>query len=393
MAEAKTVRRYDAGTTLAAPVRLPNGYLRGEAFLSRIGVQEYRQADGSVRVELRLPEEVFAPESLASARAAPITDEHPPVPLDASNTREYQRGHLDGEVTQDGAVTRGVVLVTDAGLIAKMDAGEQQEVSLGYSCTVDDTPGTWTGPDGQTYRYDGVQRDIRVNHVAITRKARGGSTLRVRMDSGDAVSPALGEVTPGPSNEAPSNTNPPEGKRKMEMVQVVINGKTFGIPADAAAALAAEREEDAQELQAETAKADAAAARADSAERALKESEKQRNDSAANLPSMVSERVALVVRAMPLLGAALKMDSEPADIRRACVAKLAPSLKLDGKSADYVSALYDVEMARFEAKNGAARRDTSDVTPSGVVAKPVDELRADSEAASRNAWKKTAGLK
>ena len=34
--------------------------------LTRVGIFEYRRPDGSIRRELRLPEEVFAPESLAS---------------------------------------------------------------------------------------------------------------------------------------------------------------------------------------------------------------------------------------------------------------------------------------------------------------------------------------
>ena len=44
----------------------PEGYLRDRPILTTTGIFEYLNSDGSVRRELRLPDEVFAPESLAS---------------------------------------------------------------------------------------------------------------------------------------------------------------------------------------------------------------------------------------------------------------------------------------------------------------------------------------
>jgi hypothetical protein len=40
--------------------------------LTRVGIFEYRRPDGSIRRELRLPEEVFAQESLASYKGKPV---------------------------------------------------------------------------------------------------------------------------------------------------------------------------------------------------------------------------------------------------------------------------------------------------------------------------------
>ncbi|NNB91279.1 hypothetical protein, partial [Corallococcus exiguus] len=62
------VRRYDSGGTLAPPTRLPNGWLRAEGLPTRVGIFNYRLPDGRIRKELRLEEEVFHPDSMASFR-------------------------------------------------------------------------------------------------------------------------------------------------------------------------------------------------------------------------------------------------------------------------------------------------------------------------------------
>jgi hypothetical protein len=56
----------------------PEGFLRIPAAVTRVGVFNYKQPDGSVIRELRLPEEVFNPDSLSSLKSIPITNDHPP---------------------------------------------------------------------------------------------------------------------------------------------------------------------------------------------------------------------------------------------------------------------------------------------------------------------------
>lgn len=48
------------------------GYLVDHPVLTSIGIFEYTNSDGSVRRELRLPEEVFKPESLKTYKGKPI---------------------------------------------------------------------------------------------------------------------------------------------------------------------------------------------------------------------------------------------------------------------------------------------------------------------------------
>lgn len=178
------VRRYDVASSASRTKRLENGWLRAEGIVARTGVQEYRRADGTVLRELRLPAEVFRPEALDGLAMAPVTDEHPPTMLDSSNTGLYARGHLGERIESvDGRLVKASLLITDAALVEKILSGRQAELSVGYLCDLEQSPGVWNGEP-----YDCVQRRITPNHVAITARARGGPELRVRLDSTDAVS-------------------------------------------------------------------------------------------------------------------------------------------------------------------------------------------------------------
>jgi hypothetical protein len=66
--------------------------------------------------------------------------------------------------------------------------GDASEISAGYKCRIEETPGVWFNPaTGQSERYDAVQRDIKVNHIALTRMGRAGPSVKVlgRFDSAD----------------------------------------------------------------------------------------------------------------------------------------------------------------------------------------------------------------
>lgn len=177
--------RYDVGVALAAPKRDENGWLRAEGVMTRAGVFEYRRADGSVQRELRPEDEVFAPQSLETFEAIPITDYHPAGLLDAKTASKYQRGSVR-KARRDGEYLKGGLLVTDASLISKMERG-QTALSVGYQVEYDRTPGVHPVYGA----YDGVQRNIRANHLAVLDVGRAGPEARVRMDGAYAILPPL----------------------------------------------------------------------------------------------------------------------------------------------------------------------------------------------------------
>lgn len=160
--------------------RTPTGGLRVPASLTRTGVLTYRNQDGTTRREYRPADEVFKADSLQSLEDAPVTDLHPAKMVDGANHRELSRGHVrDGR--KDGKFVAATVLVQDADLVAKVERRDRVEVSCGYRCRFDATPGVT--PEGE--RYDGVQRDIVYNHVALlpAGTGRAGREVALRLDA------------------------------------------------------------------------------------------------------------------------------------------------------------------------------------------------------------------
>jgi hypothetical protein len=122
-----SVYRYDVGS-LGAVERLDNGFLRCPGQLTKVGVFPYLQPDGTVRRELRLPDEVFNTDSLATFEDAPLTNDHPPPGqrrLTAKTTRRFSVGHVRDVKREDAALVARII-VTDAQAIAAAESGKRQ---------------------------------------------------------------------------------------------------------------------------------------------------------------------------------------------------------------------------------------------------------------------------
>lgn len=194
----KTVFRVDYTGALRSPVTTSQGFLRLDGHAARVGIYKYRRVDGSTQYELRPKSEVFHPDSLASYDAAPVTLGHPAdEEVTAENVKRHEVGTVAGAGRADGDRVATTQVVKDAGAIRVVRAGKQ-ELSPGYKIRLDETPGyapEHATPDNPLGRYDVVQRDIRVNHLAIVDQARGGSAMRLRMDDAEMV---LREDAPAP---------------------------------------------------------------------------------------------------------------------------------------------------------------------------------------------------
>lgn len=334
------VHRFDLGQ-LEKPVRHDNGWVEVDARLTRTGVFLYRNADGSTRRELRLPEEVFDAKTMGSFRSVPVTDEHPPEFLTSKNTSKYARGSVAGDVSRDDNFVRGRLMVTDGVLLQKMDDGEQLEVSCGYTCELQEQTGVFNGE-----KYDSIQRNIRGNHVAIVPLGRAGRDARVRMDS------ALFQVVGSENVGNNLLTKPPE-----RTVKIKIDGIEY--EADSEAAIQAQAKVDkarADALAASEAKAaelqkklDAASAKADAAE----EKAAKLDADIKALPGKVSAdlraRIALEGQARRVLGGKAKFDGlSDLEVRKAMLKSLSPDVKLDGKSEAYIEARLDAAMEAAE---------------------------------------------
>jgi uncharacterized protein len=311
--------RFDFSRLNRASVeRLPTG-VRIPARPTSVGVFPYTRADGTIVRELRPPEEVFDAASLASLADAPVVEGHPAM-LTPENCTRFSKGHVSGQPKQDGRFVDAPLVVQDAPTITRIDSGDLSELSCGYTCDTDATPGVFDGRP-----YDVVQRNIRYNHVGLGPKGWGrqGSDVALRLDGGTSYTVL-------------------EEQRKI--MKIRFDGKEYESGSEEHI-LALCVKLDAAESAAKTIQT-----KLDQAEAALVAERKSlataRSD-LAKFDARVSERADLLAKAQAALGETVKLDGKSErEIRSAVVALAYPETKLDGKSDDYVTALFDQAISR-----------------------------------------------
>ena len=159
-------------------VQTKDGYLVAMPRVARTGIQKYAGAEMDMpdrdMVNVYRPEtEVFNLDSWKSFAHRPVTLDHPPQMVDAGNWKKYAVGQCGGDVARDGDFIRIPMTIMDGEAIKAIKDGKAQ-LSVGYSSKILFEQGT--APDGQVY--DAVQTNIRVNHVAVVDRARGGPKLK-----------------------------------------------------------------------------------------------------------------------------------------------------------------------------------------------------------------------
>lgn len=307
-----------------------DGYMVAEAFAVRSGIQIYLGSEvGLADKELvrvyRPEDEVRNPESLGTFSHAPITLGHPEK-VDAANWKDLAVGEVSTEAQWvDGKIKLPLIL-KDQKAIAQVQAGTR-ELSAGYTCKVDFTSGVT--PDGQLY--DAIQRDIRINHLAIVPKGRAGSECRIP----DAASWGVSPIT----------TSKKEDEMSDALKTVVLGDKAprvhaedahiidaYRVQRDAEAAEAKKKaEEEMAEKEAEIAKKDAEI-----------DALKAKVLSDADLTKLVSDRAKLLSDAAKV-AEGLKFDGlTPAGIRKAVVEDKLGKDSMKDRSDDYIEARFDL---------------------------------------------------
>jgi len=342
------VLRYDKASPLGKPVRLPNGFVRADGYLTRAGIFVYRDAKGNTVRELRPPEEVMHPDALASFALVPVTNEHPPELLTADNAKKYAVGSVSESVAPEGDKVRATLMITDADAIAALDSG-RSELSCGYTADVVIEPGTWQGQ-----RYDAKQTNIRGNHVALVDAGRAGPLCALRMDAAEGAAQEI----------------------QMDPVMIEVGGATYGVPPEMADELIKTLESKGikpQMADAKPAPEEMAAVKADAQRRIDQLQAKLDGLQSAASAKALRESIAQEVRAdIAVTELAVRFDAAIAasdtleDKRRKVVAKIDPSVKLDGKSPEYVAGLLDAlvqargEQAAASPRAGSVRLDANE---------------------------------
>lgn len=170
----KEVQRLDS-ISLDQTYFTDEGYLVDHPIVTSTGIFEYTNPDGSTRRELRLPEDVFADESLKSYKGKPIIITHDAGYVNKDNVEGEHIGTILSEGYQDGDDVRAEIIIHDTDA---MKASGLRELSLGYNLRLEETPGVWNGQP-----YDAIQRDIVINHLALVGSARAGEQARLNIDS------------------------------------------------------------------------------------------------------------------------------------------------------------------------------------------------------------------
>jgi hypothetical protein len=351
----------------------------------------YTDAGGGVRREYRPEEEVGSPESLASFAGKAVTFEHPPALLDSVNTKDYQIGFSGTEVVYDNGFVRAVMTITDKDAIERIMRGDAKEVSAGYRVQFDPTPGV--ADNGE--HYDGIQRMIDGNHIAVVRRGRAGPQVKLHLDRLDAADPSLLSPIEEPSMTAKVNFDGAEFEVSESVALAITKEREDAKMSyedmkkkyDAMMSEASKMKEEMDAMQKEMkGKCDAAEGRADALEQEL-QAVKAELDAAkeVNLDSLVEERVALIDKARTSLDSEFDFTGKSArEVMEAAIkAVRGDALDLSERSDDYVQAMFDTlaELPRADsASTDELRKAVASIaSPASAPASYMERLQ--------NAWK------
>jgi hypothetical protein len=343
------LHRFDVGT-LSNVEKTPQGGLRIAAHLTRSGVFHYDDGKGGTIAEYRPLDEVSHADSIATLSDAPVTVGHPGM-VTPDNHAKNAAGHVR-DVKMDGERVGATVVIQGRKAIRAVEKGVRQ-VSCGYTCRVDEEPGIT--PDGT--RYDRVQRGIRYNHVALVEKGRAGDDIRLRLDAA--------------GNQQPTREDNMEFER--------IDGVKYEVGTEAHAA--ALKSHDSKQKEAQKKYDDALAATAvvqakfDAAEAKRADAEKKLAEATdvKRLDEAVAARSSLLDRARLVLGSDAKLDGmTERQIHERVVAKASPAIKLEGRSDDAMSAL-------FEAFTGEGAKERADAAAVGATRAAIISVSREDE--------------
>lgn len=284
--------------------KTPEGYIIDTPIIARTGIQWYKR-DGKDVAEYRPASEVFSPQSLASFVGRPLTIDHPSFMVRSDNVRGVVVGAILGEPWRDGENLRARVVVHDKRAVDLIERGLKAELSVGYTVETEQVAGTT--PEGA--HYDAIQRNIRCNHLSIVTRGRAGNARFSK------EFPRMDEQKQSVAAPTVDQLQARCDALQAEVERLQVEPKAVELSGEKLAALRAEIE---------------AAVRADVAE----------EYAAADVAKQFG----------------VKPEGSAIATMKAVLAHAQPSVKLDGKSDEYIRAAFDVvrtvraEPAKTEAK-------------------------------------------
>ena len=336
-----------------------NGFLVDTPVVARVGVQEYATADGGVRREFRPASEVFKSDSLESYMGKPLTLGH--VFVSPDNAKEAVVGSVNGVGQRQDSNVVVPLTIYDKEAIEKAKSGDAGELSVGYS-TVDVNTGGWGSNETGEYkldgeytsqeeipsdwvRFDALQTNIIVNHIALVYKGRAG-VAKLNLDG---------------EQENPYNDDVQLTKEDSGMIKIKLDGaQEFEIAPEVAAhieAIKADAKDSKEKIEGITAERDMLKAKVDGMDKEIEAAiEKFKADSA-----VMADLVAKATEA------GVKCDGLDAKQIKVAYVKEVSGLDVAEKSDAYIDAAFDIakesdKMAEVRAKvNGVDKSDSAEV--------------------------------
>lgn len=175
--------RIDSGTITKKPFKSQQGHLRAEALATRAGVFPYMNPDGTIRHELRHPDDVFNPKSLATLGGVPITVGHPKERVTPSNFASLGKGTVGDSIQEVNPYVKVILNVQAQDAIDAIEKRTHKEVSLVYKTDVIEESGVWEGVP-YTHRQIGIlhedgERYIDYRELALVERGRAGASCGV----------------------------------------------------------------------------------------------------------------------------------------------------------------------------------------------------------------------
>lgn len=314
----------------------PEGFLCVKGIAARTGVYQYLSSEleleGPERIVnvYRSPEEVFAPESMATYLDKDVTNDHPEDLVDSTTFKTVSVGHVRG-VERDGDNLVVDMIIKDQSAIDAIQSGKS-ELSPGYLAEYVESPGI--APDGTAYQY--LQRDIQINHNAVVEAARAGKIARIFDHKPKGVPMAQRKVFL-------------DSKKSRS---IILDEEAASVVEEAVTAL----EEVAEEAEK---RADEAQAKADELSDKLEETTKATSDAAIGL------RVKATLDTIALAGKVVKnFDAKglvsPLEIKRAAMAQLKPTRDWASKSEAYVMSAFDAAADDADEDDDSDKSKTND---------------------------------
>lgn len=320
--------------------RTDEGYLRGEAIATRLGVFTYINADGSERRELRHPDDVLDSESLASLAMIPVTVDHPAALVNRDNAKDLAVGMTGENHRVDGRHIIVPMTITHTDGVTAVENGKK-ELSLGYAVDLIPERGEYNG-ESYTHR----QTNIRYNHLAIVSQARAGRNARINLD-GAAVQ-SVNQAEEFDMSDIKLATVNLDGLEYQAAPEVA---KAFTKAQAELETVRADAEKTKKDMQKEI---DGYQAKIDQLKSDMEKLKEERGDEA--VAQAAKARIALLAKAGKVINADEMFESTDREIMEAVIKSRHDSLDLAEKSDDYVVARFDAVLESLPTDDGIKKQ-------------------------------------